>query len=226
MRIIAVIPARGGSKGIPGKNIRMLCDKPLIVHSVEQAKAAKHITDVYVTTDDADIAKAASNAGAKVIMRPASLSGDRASSESALKHVLQSLKAEFDYVVFLQCTSPIRAEDDIDNAIKTIRDKDADSLLSVVQSHKFLWCEKDGQGQSINYDYRNRPRRQDMNIQYMENGSIYIFKPWVLLELDNRLGGDIALYPMAPNSTIDIDDESDFISAELIMQNVKGLKCT
>jgi len=226
MRIISVIPARGGSKGIPGKNIRLLCGKPLIVHSVEQAKAAEYITDVYVTTDDADIANAASNAGAEVIMRPASLSGDMASSESALKHVLQSLKAEFDYVVFLQCTSPIRAEDDIDNAVKTIRDKEADSLLSVVQSHKFLWCEKDGQGQSINYDYRNRPRRQDMNIQYMENGSIYIFKPWVLLELDNRLGGEIALYPMAPNSTIDIDVESDFISAELTMQNAKGLKCT
>lgn len=226
MHIIAVIPARGGSKGIPGKNIRQLCGKPLLVHSIEQAKASTFISDVYVTTDDTNIAAVASAAGAKVIARPEHLSGDEASSESALKHALETLNTEFDLIVFLQCTSPIRRFDDVDNAINTIIAKDADSLLSVVESHKFLWCESDGQGKSLNYDYRHRPRRQDMDIQYMENGSIYVFKPWVLFEFNNRLGGKVVLYPMAPNTGIDIDSESDFIFAESIMQNTKSLECT
>ena len=192
MRVVVIIPARGGSKGIPGKNAKPLAGKPLISHSIEHAKNSKLVTKIFVTTDCQNIKKIALDAGVGVIDRPAKLSGDSCSSESALAHALDQIMVNsesFDYVVFLQCTSPFRRINDIDDAINKIRKEQADSLLSVVQSHKFLWSESQSGAKSINYDFQNRPRRQDMPIQFQENGSIYIFKPWVLEDLNNRLGG-------------------------------------
>jgi CMP-N,N'-diacetyllegionaminic acid synthase len=119
-------------------------------------------------------------------------------------------------VVFLQCTSPIRTGEDIDRAITHLRTMSADSLLSVSPSHRFLWHEVDGVVQSINYDYRQRPRRQDMNPQFMENGSIYVFKPWVLKQLGNRLGGKVAMFPMGDEAMFEIDSLFDFELAEFL----------
>ena len=218
MRIAAIIPARGGSKGVLGKNIRLLNNKPLITYSIEQAIQSSFITDVYVSTDDQSIKRVAMNSGAKVICRPDGISGDIASSESALLHVLETVEIEFDYIVFLQCTSPIRQPADIDNAIKTIMKEEADSLLSVVHDHSFLWKEENGQGMSVNYDYTARPRRQDMALQYRENGSIYVVKPEILRKHNNRLGGKIVLFPMADDSAVDIDTEHDLLIAESILQ--------
>lgn len=218
MRIAAIIPARGGSKGLPGKNIRLLNNKPLITYSIEQALQSSLITDVYVSTDDKAIESVAKKSGAKVICRPENISGDEASSESALLHVLETVKIEFDYIVFLQCTSPIKQPADIDNAIKTIMKEEADSLLSVVHDHSFLWKEEYGQGVSVNYDYMARPRRQNMALQYRENGSIYIVKPEILRKYNNRLGGKIALYQMADDSAVDIDTEHDLLIAETILK--------
>ena len=119
---------------------------------------------------------------------------DTASSESALIHSLQALEAQNinpDLLVFLQCTSPIRTGAEIDQAIAKLKAEEGDSLVSVSPSHRFLWEEVNGVAKSINYDYRHRPRRQDMNPQYVENGSIYVFKPWLLKENKNRLGGKI-----------------------------------
>ncbi|MEP1385362.1 MAG: acylneuraminate cytidylyltransferase family protein [Paraglaciecola sp.] len=218
MNIICIIPARGGSKGIPKKNIQSLAEKPLIQHSIQQAKDAEGISAVYVTTDDEVIASIATQVGSQVITRPESLSGDTASSESALLHALTEIeqKGEVDYVVFLQCTSPFRAATDIDNAINIIRSENSDSLLSVVDNHRFLWRNTNNGAESINYDFQNRPRRQDMEVQYMENGSIYIFKPWVLKELNNRLGGKVSIYVMDEKSAIDIDTAYDFKLAKAI----------
>src|SRR5690606_28659126 len=116
MKTIAIIPARGGSKGVPGKNIRMFAGKPLIVHSIEQALAATGIDEVIVSTDDAAIADIAHQAGARIIIRPEALSGDTAPSESAIAHVLEEMEAQgesVDRVVFLQATSPLRPEQGI-----------------------------------------------------------------------------------------------------------------
>jgi CMP-N,N'-diacetyllegionaminic acid synthase len=219
--ILALIPARGGSKGIPRKNLFPLAGRPLIVHTIEQALQSQQVSRVVVSTDDDEIARISRNAGAEVLARPPEISGDQASSESALLHALEALRTSEGYqpalVVFLQCTSPLRLEDDIDRAIETLRAEEADSLLSVSPSHKFLWARKDGVASPLNFDYRNRPRRQDMAKQYVENGSIYVFKTKVLLDTGNRLGGKISLYVMDEDASLDIDSPVDMKIAEMLM---------
>ena len=220
--VVAIIPARGGSKGIPGKNIRLLNDKPLIAYSIEASCEAKMVDQVYVSTDDHHIAQVATDYGASIIHRPPELATDTASSESALLHALEIIEesgTQPELVVFLQCTSPLRTSTDIDLAIQQLRDEKADSLLSVSPSHRFLWEEVNGWAKSINYDYRQRPRRQDMNPQYVENGSIYIFKPWIIKEYKNRLGGKISLFPMGEVATQEIDTPIDFEIAEFLLKH-------
>jgi N-acylneuraminate cytidylyltransferase len=179
-----------------------------------------------VSTDDQAIAEVSRDAGASVILRPADISGDTASSESALIHAVQTLQQEQgqlpDLIVFLQCTSPLRKPDDIDLAIETLISTGADSVLSVSPSHRFLWGEKDGVAHSINYDFRARPRRQDMQPQYAENGSIYVFRPQNLLDSGNRLSGKIALYKMDEDGAIDIDSLLDMKLAEMLLSERKA----
>lgn len=225
-QIVAVIPARGGSKGLPNKNIMSLLGLPLVAHSILDAKESRYISDVFVTTDSEVIAEIASSYGAKVIRRPPELATDTATSESALLHALEyieSLDYKIELVVFLQCTSPIRTGEDINLSIEKIRAEDADSLVSVSPSHHFLWQEKDGKPTPINYDYRSRPRRQDMPPQYIENGSIYIFKPWVLKRLNNRLGGKVCMMVMKEEAVYEIDNAIDFrIVESLLSQEVRS----
>lgn len=220
LHAIAIIPARGGSKGLPQKNVLSLCGKPLIAHSIEDVQESALCHDVYVSTDDATITQISEEHGAKVIQRPTNLASDTASSESALVHAVEYLKQceiEPDLVVFLQCTSPIRTGIDIDQAILKLQEENSDSILSVSPSHRFLWERVDGEAKSINYDYRHRKRRQDMNPQYVENGSIYIFKPWVLSECGNRLGGKVSLHQMTEESAHEIDSPLDFKIAEFLL---------
>lgn len=222
LNVLALIPARGGSKGIPRKNLQPLAGKPLVLHTVEQALQASLVTQTVVSTDDEAIAAVCQAAGARIVRRPPEISGDTASSESALVHALEALSSEGvelpDLVLFLQCTSPLRYSSDIDNAIRTLQEQKADSLLSVSPSHQFLWEETEEEVRSINYDFRNRPRRQDMKPQYAENGSIYLFRPKGLLETGNRLSGKVVLYKMDDQSSIDIDSPLDLLLAEAILQ--------
>lgn len=219
--VLALIPARGGSKGIPGKNLYPLAGKPLVVHSIEQALQSLRVTATVVSTDDPHIAQLSRQAGADVVQRPPEISGDTATSESALIHAIQTRAQQDgrlpDLVVFLQCTSPLRRPGDIDNAIETLLEQDADSLVSVSPSHRFLWTDGADGAQPINYDFQKRPRRQDMAPQYVENGSIYIFRPQALLDSANRLCGRIALYKMDDEAAVDIDSLLDMKLAELIL---------
>ena len=222
MSIVTVIPARGGSKGVPGKNLRPLADKPLIAHSILASLNAQQVDRTFVTTDSPEITAISQKYGADIIQRPAHLASDTASSEVALIHALKILEAEGlhpELIVFLQCTSPLRSSTDIDHAIQQVQQEKSDSLLSVSPSHRFMWQRVDGIAQSINYDYRQRQRRQDMNPQYVENGSIYIFKPWVLKELGNRLGGKISLFPMSEAAAHEIDSPLDFEIAEFLLKH-------
>lgn len=177
-----------------------------------------------VSTDDAKIAAVAKEAGAEVVDRPAEISGDTASSESALFHALTTVEQQGfqpDLIVFLQCTSPIREMDDIDNAIDLLLKEGSDSLLSASANHRFIW-KKGPQGfYSVNYDYNKRQRRQDLEPEYVENGSIYIFKPWVLKENNNRLGGKVSLYLMSDESSYEIDSAMDFMIIENLMKGMK-----
>ena len=210
-KIIAIIPARGGSKGIPKKNIINFLGKPLLAWSIEDAKSSRLISAVYVSTDDKEIAKVSRKYGAEVIWRPKEFSGDSSPSEDALKHAMNEVyKAEpqkIDYVVFLQATSPLREAKDIDNAIKKIISADADSLFSGAEIEDFyIWKKMGNKLVSFNYDYKKRKRRQDFGKQFVENGSIYIFRPEILFKYNNRLGGKIVISEMEFWKSFEIDD--------------------
>lgn len=230
MKIIAVIAARGGSKGVPGKNIKMLAGKPLIAHTIEQSVNSKLVSRTIVSTDDKRIAEISEKAGAEVILRPAELATDKILPDPAVQHVLKTLEDKEDYkpdiVVFLQCTSPLRKKDDIDNAIKKLIDSKADSLLSVCPNHAFIWRfdRKKGSAYPVNYDYRNRQIRQDREPEYKENGSIYAAKRDVWMKNKDRLGGKIALHVMDVDDSWEIDDPFDFWLIERIIDYKKDKK--
>lgn len=213
-RIAAIIPARGGSKGIPRKNLIDFCGAPLLYWTILQAQMTPGITDVYVSSDSTEILEFAGNNGAKTIVRPVELSGDKASSESALAHALSNLGYEPDALVFLQATSPLRKPDDLDRALENFFAEKLDSLFSAAILEDFLIWEQTSAGemQSFNYDYRARGRRQDRLPQFVENGSFYLMTPSIL-RAGNRLGGKIGLYMMDFWQSFELDslDELDFL---------------
>ncbi|MDP5131078.1 MAG: acylneuraminate cytidylyltransferase family protein [Paraglaciecola sp.] len=225
MRVVCVIPARGGSKGLPGKNIKLINGKPLLAWSILQAINSSTINaGVYVSSDCQEILAVAKEYGAQEILRPDSLATDTASSEDALRHAVETIiknDEKIDYVVFLQCTSPIRRPDDIDKAVNKISQTQSDSLLSVQELRDyFVWECNDDIAHSLNFDYKNRQRRQDLPVRYLENGSIYVFKPQQLFESGNRLGGKICLYAMDKIASQQVDDPSDFEFCESIMRGM------
>jgi len=221
-KVVCVIPARGGSKGVPKKNLRLLAGKPLLAHTLAHARAARCIERIVVSTDDPAIADVARDGGAEVVERPAELSTDQASSESAIAHALEVLERERAYVpdvvVFLQCTSPFRRVNDIDEAAAPVLRAEADSVLSVVPFHGFLWVPTaNGESRPINFDPAHRPRRQDMAPSYRENGSIYVFTRELFRRTGIRLGGRIRQFVMDEAAGLDIDSELDFRVAEALL---------
>lgn len=212
--IVAIIPARGGSKGIPGKNTKELAGKPLIAYTLEATLSSKLRDRVVVSTDDKEIAGIAERYGAKVIMRPAELATDTAPTEPVLEHAVKWLEEyeiyKPDIIVLLQPTSPLRNREHIDEALSMFLGNDYDSLLSVCPTHAFLWSVGENGACSINYDFKNRQRRQDIVPEYRENGAIYITKYEVLMREHNRLGGKIGLYVMSEEDSLEIDTEFDF----------------
>jgi YrbI family 3-deoxy-D-manno-octulosonate 8-phosphate phosphatase len=213
-QIIAIILARGGSKGIPGKNIMDFCGKPLLAWSILQAKNSQYINQVYVSSDDALILDVATQFGAIIIRRPEYLASDTASSEQALLHALntiaESTNSTPDLVVFLQATSPLRTSDDIDRAILKICETEADSLFSMAILDDYcIWAENEFGPKGLSFDPANRGRRQDRQKLYLENGSIYIFRPNILKTNYNRLGGKIAMFEMPFWKSYEIDKMED-----------------
>ena len=215
MRIISIIPARGGSKGILRKNIKFLYNKPLIAYSIEQSLKSKLINDTFVSTEDDEIKIISRKYGAKVINRPPELATDTASTESVLLHASEVLNNNFNYMVLLQPTSPIRYSKQIDKAIELIISQKGDSLLSVFENHSFLWAKN---GTSINFNYKTRPRRQDKDWELVENGSIYITRKEILLKEKNRLGGKILTYLMPRWMSFEIDEQLDFELVEYLLK--------
>jgi YrbI family 3-deoxy-D-manno-octulosonate 8-phosphate phosphatase len=217
---VAIIPARGGSRGIPRKNVRAIAGKPLLAYSIEHARATPSIDRVVVSTDDVEIGTVAAGYGAEVIWRPAEISGDRAPSEAALLHALDELAAKDyrpDLVVMLQATSPLRRPDDIERAIQTLLAEEADSLFSACTVHGFLW-HRDKQGlSSVAYDYRDRRMRQDAPEDLLENGSIYVTRHDLLRATRNRLGGKITVYRMDVLDSFQVDEPPDLALMERLM---------
>jgi len=222
MEILAIIPARGGSKGISKKNLSLLAGEPLIAHTIKQALSTKCINRVVVSTDDPEIGQVSQEVGAEVVSRPVNISHDAATSESALVHVLDHLREkegyEPDLVVFLQVTSPLRQNSDIQNAVDTLIREGADSLFSACPIHSFVWRnEGNNNFKALNYDYKNRLPRQQCPEDLAENGSIYVFKTNVIKEFNNRLGEKIAVYRMREIDSFQIDTVEDLELAEQLM---------
>lgn len=225
---LAIIPARGGSKGIPNKNILPIAGKPLIAWTIEQALSSKSVSRVIVSTDSEEIAAISRKYGAEVpFMRPAELANDVAATEPSLLHALEWLKNhesyEPDNVVLLQATSPVRGPSTIDDAILTFSDSKADSLLSACEFWHFLWTNPESP--SAGYDFKNRPRRQDIpasHVKMKENGSIYITSREILLSSQNRLGGKIEIFLMPEDESLEIDTHLDWALIETILNTKRA----
>ena len=228
MSVKAIIPARGGSKGIPRKNLVEICGRPLVVHSIDHALAAPEVDEVLVSTDDREIAAVSRHGGATVIDRPAELSDDFASSETALLHALDFLGArdgrEPELIVFLQATSPLRPPGAISDAIRLLQAQGADSLFSAADLEGFVWRVRGTAPEPLNYDPRRRPRRQDCDRHVFENGSIYVFKPHVLRSWGSRLGGRIAVLMQDPLYSFQVDEPDDIQVIKGLFQAVRSVE--
>jgi len=223
MTVDAIILARGGSKGIPGKNIIDFCGKPLLAWTIEQCASSNSIRNVWVSSDSQDILDVAQQYYAKPILRPVEISGDHASSELGWMHAMQFIEkntSPLDVILAPQVTSPLRETSDIDNGIKQFIAGDFDSMFSCSIAEDLFFWERlsDNTLTSVNYDYLNRKRRQDIPEQLIENGSFYLFKPNVLRENKNRLGGKIGCVVMEFWKMNEIDSLDDIKMCSALME--------
>lgn len=220
VRVVAVIPARAGSKGIPGKNLTPVAGRSLVARAVDAAVAAELVDAVYVSTDGERIAAEAAAAGAATIERPAALSGDEASSEGALLHALGVLAeggVHPEVVLFLQATSPFIDPADLDAAVTRVLEGAADVVFSATPSHAFLWrVADDGSAVAVNHDAATRPRRQDRAPEFRETGAFYALRADGFLASRHRFFGRVELAEVDPRGAIDIDDRSDLAAASAV----------
>lgn len=223
IRILALIPARGGSKGIPGKNIRLLAGRPLIAHTIEAALASDQITDVVVSTDSREIAQTAKAYGAWVpFLRPQALASDTAKTMDAVMYTIDQLRdmgKEYAYIVLLQPTSPLRTTEDIDGAVRLAVDKGQDVVgISEVSDSPILMrtCAEDGTLTSL-LGQNSTVRRQDMPVYYRVNGSVYVNGVQNLTK-DTSLNDNPIGYILPKERSVDIDEMADFAVAEYYLK--------
>lgn len=223
---IGIIPARGGSKGIPRKNVKELCGRPLIFYTIVEALKSRYISRLVTSTEDPEIADVARRYGSEVVERPKELASDDSNVVDAVKHVLDHLRntegTEFEYVVLLQPTSPFRTAQDIDSAIEKLLELKGDSLVSLTEvgdKHparmKMVINERIVDIFDRRWDFA--PRQMLPKI-YIRNGAIYIAKTTVIYERNSFRGDDCIAYIMPPERSINIDDPIDWIVAEILMR--------
>jgi N-acylneuraminate cytidylyltransferase/CMP-N,N'-diacetyllegionaminic acid synthase len=221
--ILALVPARGGSKGIPKKNIRPFCGKPLIAYSIAAAKGAPSVNRVVVSTDDAEIAAVAREYGAEVpVMRPPEMAGDKSPVIDAIIHMLDHLRDTEGYepsrLLLLQTTSPLRESDDIEKAIRLLEERDGDSLVSVCRTENGLYT-TDALG-TLYDGYAVSTNRQQLPKAYKLDGCmIYLIKTAVLRRERSLLGGKLVGYEIERWRAVDLDDPQDFVTGEMLYQN-------
>jgi N-acylneuraminate cytidylyltransferase len=223
MKTIAIIPARGGSKRLPQKNIKILGEIPLLAHSILYAQANKEIIDeIYVSTDDNEIKKIALEFGAKVIDRPQNISGDTEPTVSALKNALEQIDEPVENVVLLQATSPLRPQNLLNEAFAFYQKEKCDSLFTVSRNHQKFG--KIADNKFIPYNYEIGQRSQDLAPLFFENGLLYITK--AALILDNIIISENA-FPFEINhifAEVDIDTQEDFDYAEYLLSKNKNIQ--
>ncbi len=222
-RNLAFIPARGGSKGIPSKNLVGLRRKPLIYYSIAAAQLALSVDKVLVSTDNPKIAAYADICGAEVIHRPEGISGDDAQIEDAINHALVVLNERYDNIILLQPTSPLRRWYDIDRAVFFLEKHGFDSLFSASPINPYVWdTERPAGLERVRMPhYWPRLNRQDMAPLLDENGSIYVTRTVQFLEHFNRLCGRVGTYEMPQELGLQIDDPIDLVVAEALLEHLK-----
>ncbi|GAA4282939.1 N-acylneuraminate cytidylyltransferase [Brevibacterium daeguense] len=209
-RTVAIIPARGGSKAIPLKNLQKVAGKTLLARAVEAAQATTGVDLVVVSTDHDGIAQEAERSGATVVWRPDELAGDQAKSEDALLYTLEQLPETYDVTAFIQCTSPFIDPQTIDNAIDRVAAGEADVVFSAVEDHSFLWTLDDAeQAVAVGHDAAYRPRRQDRKIHYNETGAFYVMRTAGLVESRHRFFGRIEIEEVPAEHAREIDTMAD-----------------
>ncbi|SMF13973.1 N-acylneuraminate cytidylyltransferase [Streptomyces sp. Amel2xC10] len=227
-RVLAVIPARGGSKGVPAKNLVPVGGVPLVARAVRECLAARLVTDVVVSTDDHAIAAAAREAGAEVVLRPAAIAGDTATSEAAVLHALDAHEAlhgdPVDVVLLVQCTSPFLVREDVDGVAGAIVEQGADTAVTVAPFHGFVWRHSDGTGEDgsgeggvgVNHDASYRPRRQDRPQDFLETGAAYAMDAAGFRTHRHRFFGRTELVRTDPARVLEIDDPHELARARAL----------
>ena len=215
---IAIIPARGGSKRLPKKNVLPLLDKALIQYSIDYAKHSLHIVDrIIVTTDDEDIKQLALKNKVEVVDRPKELAVDNSTTVSALKHVLLTLKVDKGNVILLQPTNPLRPKNLLNEAYNQFTEQNFDSLMTVTRNSDKLG--KINNQKFIPFNYEMGQRSQDLEPLYFENGLLYITKASFILNDVILAENNCPFIVNHPYAKVDIDNEEDFKLAEFILQN-------
>jgi N-acylneuraminate cytidylyltransferase len=233
---VAIIPARGGSKGLPGKNVMRVGGVPLVARAIRAARSAATVGAVVVTTDDDEIARVARDAGAIVVHRPAELADDTASSESALLHALDDLRdgdggcdgadgcdafdggREASITLFIQATSPFIDAADLDAAVRQVASGERDSVFSAVPSHVFLWADAPVGGvRGVNHDAAFRPRRQDRAAEFRETGAFYAMRTEGFRAAGHRFFGRIGVQPVPELHAVEIDTAADLVVAQALV---------
>jgi CMP-N,N'-diacetyllegionaminic acid synthase len=232
MRVLTVVPARGGSKGLPGKNIKMLLDKPLLAWSIQQGLASKYVDEVIVSTDSEEIAAIAKQYGASVpFLRPAALARDETSTADVLVHLITTLESQgevYDYILLLEPTSPLRETSDIDAAFeKLLSNNDATSIVGIssVESQHPLFCvslTEDGFLRSAN-DFKVL-RRQEITPLFFYEGSLYISEIEVYKQQKNFYHNNTLGLVMPKWKSFEIDDKVDFLIVETILKNKQSIQ--
>ncbi|WP_084398687.1 acylneuraminate cytidylyltransferase [Henriciella aquimarina] len=224
MKTVAIIPARGGSKGIPGKNLKPIRGRSLLRRAVEAASGASSVSEVYVTSDDETILAEAAQSGAKTIRRPADLANDTASSEAALLHaigVIEENGESPDIIVFMQCTSPFVQAGDVEGVVAPLKQGDADCALTVTPFHGFLW-RPEGKGvEPVGHEKEHRPRRQDRDPAFLETGAVYAMKAEGFKAARHRFFGTVAHHVVEPRRSVEIDEPLDLSIAEEIANEIE-----
>lgn len=223
-KIVAIITARGGSKGLPRKNVLDLAGKPLIAHTIEAAKQSKLFHRIIVTTDDLEIKQISSFYGADIIDRPIDLATDSASSLDVIEHALQALSKldnTYTHFILLQPTSPLRNAEHLQKAWQQYCSEDAESLVSITEDdhhpYKSFIQTPEGIEPLFSWEYLTTPR-QKLPKTFRVNGAIYIAECQTFLKTKNLFEGKLSFFIMTKTASIDIDDEIDFLLAKLLME--------
>ena len=223
MKTIAFIPVRGGSKSIPLKNIKPLCGKPLVCWNIEALEACPEVDEVIVATDSDDIwmtVESRNYKKTKLYCRSAQNASDTASTESVMLEYIDYAKlTKEDVFMLVQATSPLTEAEHFSEALQTYGKGKYDSMLTCVRNYRFFWNED---GSSMNYNYTNRPRRQNFSGMLMENGAFYINTVGNILSNGNRLGGKIGIFEMPEYTATEIDEPDDWMILEKLMRKYKS----